>query len=162
MNRRRIIPALLLGLGLTQMAADLAGAPKLAALAFATALSPAPKVFTTQAGYEGFSTTFVLDVVTADGEAHAVRITPERYARVRGPYNRRNAFGAAIAGAPLLRARPELTAMLDDVTQHALCGDAPLLDELGVVRRADVTRVRLSFETRPSVEAPTPMEVRCR
>lgn len=52
--------------------------------------------------------------------------------------------------------------MLDDVTQHALCGDAPLLDELGVVRRADVTRVRLSFATRPSVDAPAPMEVRCR
>lgn len=162
MTPGKVVPLALLLLGLLQMLADLAGAPRVAALAFASSLSPAPKVFTTQAGYEGFSTGFVLHVHTEDGATERVRISPERYARVRGPYNRRNALGAAIAGAPLLRARPELSPMLESVVAYALCGDAPLLYELGVVPGARITHVTLVLDTRAGVAAPEPVEMPCR
>jgi hypothetical protein len=158
---RKILPLSLLLLGLVQMVADLAGAPRLAALAFASGLSPAPKVFTTQAGYEGFSTGFVLHAHTEDGETRTVRVSPARYAAVLGPYNRRNALGAAIAGAPLLRARPELTPMLDSVAAYALCGDAPLLYELGMRPSARIARVTLELDTRDGVTPPAPVEVPC-
>jgi hypothetical protein len=46
---------------------------------------------------------------------------------MRGPYNRRNVYGAALAYAPVLP-----PALRDPVTKHALCGDAPLLRELGL------------------------------
>lgn len=161
MTRRRLLPALILIVGLAQMTADRLGAPRLAALFLATSVSPAPKVFTTQAGYEAFSTSFVLEVREADGSTRALAITPERYARVLGPYNRRNALGAAIAGAPLLHGEPLLAPMLDGVAVHALCGEGRLLRELGHAPRAKVVAVRLRFRTRPGVVPPQPVEVTC-
>jgi hypothetical protein len=56
-----------------------------------------------------------------------IELTPEVYARMRGPYNRRNVYGAALSYAPVIP--PELR---DPVLRHALCGEAPLLRELGI------------------------------
>jgi hypothetical protein len=107
-------------LGLAQIAGDLSGFLPLKAVAAATQASPAPKVFSAVQGLETYSTRFYL--VWPD---RRVELTPELYSRIRGPYNRRNVFGAALAYAPVLP--PQLR---DPVTRYALCGDAVLLREL--------------------------------
>ena len=58
-------------------------------------------------------------------------MTPEVYARLAGPYNRRNAYGAAMAGGPALAADPSLRPMFLAVSRYALCDPAPVLRELG-------------------------------
>lgn len=93
--------AALLLVGLSQMAGDLLGLPTLKGLGAATAAAPAPRVFTAVRGYEAFSTRFALDYTDAAGRAHSLPVTPERYAHVRGPYNRRNVYGAALSFAPV-------------------------------------------------------------
>jgi len=120
-NRRVAAVALVL-LGLAQMAGDLLGIVPLKAIAAATGASPAPKVFSAVNGLETYSTRFFLDL----GDRR-VELTPEIYARIRGPYNRRNVYGAALAYAPVLPA-----SLRDPVMRHGLCGDAPLLRELGL------------------------------
>lgn len=122
----------LLALGLLQMAADLAGLPILKGLAAATHASPAPKVFSSVQGLETFSTRFRIIVDPGTDRSAAHDITPERYARVRGPYNRRNVYGAALSYAPVLAADPQTSPMLDAVLRSALCGNAPLLVETGI------------------------------
>ena len=107
-------------LGLAQMAGDLTGFLPLKAVAAATGASPAPKVFSAVQGLETYSTRFFLDL-----GHQRVELTPELYSRIRGPYNRRNVFGAALAYGPVLP--PSLR---DPVTKYALCDDAPLLREL--------------------------------
>ena len=96
----------LLIVGLLQMTGDLLRLPALKAVAAATGASPAPKVFSSVQGLETFSSTFYLEWRDRDGVAHTVELTPELYSRVRGPYNRRNVFGAALAYAPILSADP--------------------------------------------------------
>ena len=92
----------LLAIGLLQMTGDLLRIPQLKGLAAATAASPAPKVFSSVQGLETFSVRFLHRVQRSDGTADSIKLTPEMYSRIHGPYNRRNVFGAALSYAPVL------------------------------------------------------------
>jgi hypothetical protein len=144
---RLAIPILLVIVGLAQIVGDLARIDAIKAIGAATHASPAPKVFSSVRGLETYSTRFVIEV-----GARRIPLTPDLYARVRGPYNRRNVYGAALAYAPLLP-----TGLLDSILRHALCGDAPLLRELGIAR-APGERVTVVLEPRSG----TPPELRTR
>ena len=128
----RVAAVLLTVLGLAQMFGDLAGLPLLRGLALATTASPAPKVFSAVAGFETYSTRFFLEWTERGGALESLELTPEVYARMRGPYNRRNVFGAVVAYGPVLVASDTMRPAYEAVASYALCGDAPLLRELGV------------------------------
>lgn len=128
----RIAASLLLALGLAQIAGELAGIPALRAIAAATTASPLPKVFSAVRGLETYSTRFSVEWIDRSGAAHSLELTPESYKPLRGPYNRRNAFGAVVAYGPILSMDARTRPMFERVAAYALCGDAPLLRELGV------------------------------
>lgn len=111
--------------------ADLLGWAPLKGIAAATNAAPAMKVFTTHDGYETFSPQFHLEW-QENGRPQSLTLTPSVYAGIRGPYNRRNAYGAALSYAPVLAANPATNEMHAAVTRYALCGRAPILSELGV------------------------------
>lgn len=116
----------LLLLGLLQMFGDLAGLPPLKALAGATAASPAPKVFCAHQGYETISTRIRIEA-EKDGRKRVFKFPDTGTPRLKGPYNRRNAYGAALVYGPIL---PPST--VESAWRYALCGKAPLLTELGL------------------------------
>ena len=124
--------AVLLGLGLLQMCGDVLGIPVLKGLGMAMAASPAPRVFSSIRGLETYSTRFFLEWRTRDGSAHSLALTPEVYRHLRGVYNRRNAYGAALAAGPVLATDPQTERMFQAVVSHALCGEATVLRELGI------------------------------
>jgi hypothetical protein len=132
LSRTSVLAGLLTALGLLQMAAEGAGLPALRGLALATTASPAPRVFSAVAGLETYSTRFAVEWTDPDGEEHSLELTPEAYAGLRGPYNRRNAYGAVVAYGPILSSSPATSEMFASVARYALCGDAPLLRELGI------------------------------
>jgi len=146
----------LTALGLAQMAGDVAGLPALRGLAAATAASPAPKVFSAVQGLETYSSRFTLEWTDGTGAAQAVVLTPEVYARIRGPYNRRNAYGAVVAYGPVLASSATTRPLFEAVARHALCDDAPLLRELGI-DPATVTALRLRVEPRPGTRPAMPL-----
>jgi hypothetical protein len=121
----------LLAVGLLQMAGDALGILPLKAVGAATAASPAPRVFTAWRGLEAFSTRFALEWLDRRAGWRALELDPETAARLRGPYNRRNVYGAVLAAGPVLASDPLLKPMFEAVVAHALCGEAPLLRELG-------------------------------
>lgn len=120
----RVAAILLTIVGLAQMAGDVFRIAPLKGVAAATSASPAPKVFSAVRGLETYSTRFYLA---------GVEMTPEIYGRMRGPYNRRNVYGAALAYAPVLP-----PALRDPVMRYALCGRAPLMRELGISGKPEV------------------------
>jgi hypothetical protein len=155
-------PIVLVALGLLQMTGDLTGLAALKGIGAATGASPAPKVFSSVKGLETFSTKFTIHLETRLDECRvschrSVHVTPELYSRVRGPYNRRNVYGAALAYAPVLP--PELR---DAVLRYALCGEAPLLRELGLENECPGARPKIilaplagsTFEGDLSFQAP--------
>lgn len=139
----------LLVVGLLQMAGDVLRLPAVKAIGAATAASPAPKVFSAIRGLEAYSTHFFIEWTDRAGRPHTLEITPELNARVRGPYNRRNVFGAVLAYGPVLATDPRTMRMFNSVASYGLCGDAPLLRELGIDPAGVAGRVRIRLQPRP-------------
>jgi hypothetical protein len=146
MNRKAV--AFLAVVGLAQMAGDLLGLAPLKAIGAATQASPAPKVFSAVRGLETYSTRFTLEWTDRAGAAHLLPLTPEIYARMRGPYNRRNVYGAVLAYGPVLVSDPRTRPLYDAVSRYALCRDAPILRELGIDPAQVAGRVRIRLEPR--------------
>ena len=149
-----ISACMLVVLGCLQMAGDLSGNRELRALGLATHASPAPKVFTSQNGFETFSSRFFIDWTDTGGATHSLEITPASYSGVQGPYNRRNAYGAALSYGPVLASNEKTRPMLESVMRHAFCGPAPLLHEL-FIPAADARgslQVRLEPRERASLD----------
>lgn len=161
-DRTKVWAAILLTVGLLQMCGDLFGPPILKGIGAATAVSPAPKVFTTVRGYEAFSTHFYLEWKDHAGQHHSLQLTPENYARLRGPYNRRNAFGAVLAGGPILASDPELRPLFDEVSAYALCHNTVILRELGMEPASIYGHLRIRYETNNATQnLPTELEIVC-
>jgi hypothetical protein len=129
---RNAVAVALLVVGLLQMAADLLHLPALKGIAAATTASPAPKVFSAVRGLETYSTHFFIEWTDQNGAEHSLQLTPEVYARLRGPYNRRNLYGAVLAYGPVLESDPRTRPMFESVARYALCHNAPVLRELGI------------------------------
>lgn len=156
--------AVLLAVGLMQMTGELLDVTALQGLGAATSASPAPRVFTAVRGLEAYSTSFFLEWTDSGGGEHSVHITPEVYRGVTGPYNRRNIYGVVLAGGPVMATDDRLLPMFHAVTSYALCGDAPLLRELGIDRAAVTGPVRLRYEPLPGTamnHLPRVLHARC-
>lgn len=133
MNKRAILVfGFLVGVGSLQIVAEMLTLPKVKALAAATQVSPAMKVFTAHQGYETHAARFALSWRDAKGSVHELQLDPKTYASVRGPYNRRNVYGAALAYGPLLRSDANLRPMQDSVMRYAFCDPGIMRAELGV------------------------------
>lgn len=138
-TRSMIAFGILVSLGSLQIAADSLRMPKLKGLAAATQVSPAMKVFTAHDGYETHAAQFALSWRNRDGVAHTLKLDPQTYAKLEGPYNRRNVYGAAFAYGPLLRQDPKLRAMQESVMHYALCKPGHLRSDFGIP--ADATHL---------------------
>ena len=162
---KNLAPIALVLLGLAQMAGDLANISPLKGIAAATGASPAPKVFSAVKGLETYSTRFFVEWNDKKGKSHALELTPEVYARLAGPYNRRNVYGAVLAYGPVLSTDPNGRLMFEAVARYALCGAAPLLRELGIEPNDVQGRVRIRLEPRPGTDIgdlPKTLEPPCR
>ncbi|MEO0324530.1 MAG: hypothetical protein AAF447_16325 [Myxococcota bacterium] len=130
----------MLVLGSLQMAGDVLRVPALVGLGAASHVAPAPKVFTTLGEGEPFSARFAVELEYADGHRTRLDLDRARYARLRGPYNRRNVVGALVAGGPHLGDDATLGPLFVAAGRWALCEGA-LLQELGApAGHGDVVR----------------------
>ncbi|MCB1629478.1 MAG: hypothetical protein KDI48_17240 [Xanthomonadales bacterium] len=135
----------LLALGTAQMVSDVLGWQDLKGLASATQMSPAMRVFTAHQGHETHAARFSVQWHSTDGQHQILQLTPGNYRNVRGPYNRRNVYGAALAYGPLLRNDPKLRPLQESVLQYAFCVPGPLRRELDIPADA----LDLQFQVRP-------------
>lgn len=134
MNKQEWVAAGVLALvGTVQMLGEVLGVPALRGVGAATGSSPMPKVFTAHEGFETYSSEFVLAWTDHDGVRNTMRLTPANYRGLRGPYNRRNAYGAAISYAPVLHSSEATRPMLESVMRFAFCSpSSTVLEELGL------------------------------
>lgn len=139
-------------LALAQMLGDVIDSKLLRGVASATTASPAPKVFSAVDGLETYSSRFFIEWRDRSGNEQSLRLTPEIYARMRGPYNRRNAYGAVIAYGPILATNSATQALYENVARYALCGEAPLLRELGIDPATIDGAPRIRLEPLPGSE----------
>jgi len=137
----------LLVLGSFQMLGHFTGIRALRGIGAASVASPYPKVFGSAPVWgeadlelETFSATFELQY-EFEGQTINFPITPAVYERVRGPYNRRNVYGAALAYGPCLP--PDL---MQPIVDYALTEPGTLRSELGLPESARRLRVLVRGE----------------
>ena len=138
--------ALLVLVGCMQMFGDVFGIPILKGFGLATSASPAPKVFTAHQGFETYANQFFIEYTDADNQLVSLHITPEIYQRLKGPYNRRNMYGAATSYGPVLISNDLTRDMVHSVLNYAFCDQAPLLKEFGVTSHQHNTAVRVRLK----------------
>ncbi|MCB9892871.1 MAG: sterol desaturase family protein [Planctomycetes bacterium] len=145
-SARNIACALLLVVALSQMLFGLVHAEGARNAAASTAAAPYPKVFCDKDGYEAFAMNFELIGEDFAGETHVVEMTPDVYKQLRGPYNRRNVYGAALAFAPRMS-----TEQRDAVVEYAFHSNGGLRTELGM---PPLHRLTIRITPKTGVDAP--------
>ena len=128
----------LLVIGMTQLMGYLSGLRVMRGVGLASGIAPFPKVFCAADGYEAFAATFYVEGDLPNGEVWSRQVDPTWYGRMKGPYNRRNVYGAALAFAPRL---PE--ELRDALLHESLKSDSALRRELDVPGNLKHARVRI-------------------
>jgi hypothetical protein len=124
---RNVAAVAVMLLGSTQMVGYIMDSQMLRGIGAASGMAPLPKVFSDVDGMETFASEFSFWYTLRTGGRMELRITPDVYSRLAGPYNRRNVYGAALSYAPRL---PQPLWM--SVYCHGMGPDGPLRREIGV------------------------------
>lgn len=107
----------------------------------ASLISPFPKVFGDVDGLETFASKFTLILHHNDGRVSRIEVTPELYSKLKGPYNRRNVYGAALSYAPKM---PEN--LWKTVFHYGFTG--PLIHELDLPEDLKCVGVEIATKTK--------------
>lgn len=140
MKIHNTLASLLLVVGSSAMLAHIAGWTKLKGLALASCIAPYTKVFCsaqTQDGekIETFSNRLELQYHLADGSTHRQKITPDTYQNIKGPYQRRNVYGAVLAYGPALPRQ-----FCQHTLDYAFSPSQGILNELNIpLNASDIT-----------------------
>lgn len=127
-------------IGLLQIIGYVTKVEMIRSLGILTVSSPLPLVFTEVKGVETFVNDFYIRYTDEAGVAQELKLTPEIYKQLKGPYNRRNIYGAAIGYGPVL---PE--SLWNSVLSYGLCNHV-LNEEFNISK--DVSGVSVFIKTR--------------
>ena len=127
MKIRNVFALIMLAVGSLQMIGYLIGSNVFRGIGLASGIAPFPKVFCEAKGYEAFAATFVVSGKMPDDKTWSRSLDPVWYSQLKGPYNRRNVYGAALAFAP--RLPEEVRKML---LRKSLSPDSSLRRELKI------------------------------
>ena len=127
-----MVTVFLTALSLFQMAGDLLGKPWMKGLGAAWGASAAPKVFSAADGLETFSSEFFFVWKDRENLTHRLPLTPQLAKKLKGPYNRRNVYGAVLSYGPILSKNPVMKEAYESILQYAVSKEGTLLQELGI------------------------------
>ena len=127
-------------IGMLQIIGYVSKVEVIRSLGILTSSSPLPLVFTEVKGVETFVSDFYIRYTDEIGVAQELQLTPEVYKHLKGPYNRRNIYGAAIGYGPVL---PE--SLWNSVLSYGLCNHG-LNEEFNISN--EVTDVSIFIKTR--------------
>ena len=139
---RKILYIVIIAIGSLQMLGYITGFKALRGLGAVTCSSPLPLVFGQVRGVETYAADFYIKYKSYEDRDTMVQITPAMYARLKGPYNRRNVYGAAISYGPVLPAE-----VWQPILQHGVC-DRSLLSEMGLDTNGTNYEIFISSRTK--------------
>lgn len=150
-QKSNLLSLFILGWGCSAMLGHMLRIPALKGLGLASAAAPYTKVFcqaedqTDGRKFETFAMDFKLHYRLEDGTDQCMIITPEIYQKMKGPYQRRNVYGAVLAYGPAL---PE--DMRQKTLHYALIAPGAVPEELGLPAGATNFRIELISTTNDS------------
>ncbi|MEM9398642.1 MAG: hypothetical protein AAF984_00390 [Verrucomicrobiota bacterium] len=133
--------------GFSAMIGHICKIPTLKGLGLASGIAPFTKVFCAAESiedgcfFETFAANFYLHYQMPDGLEHELEITPEVYQKIKGPYNRRNVYGAVLAYGPALPAD-----LQKQTLHYALLNPGIIPTELGLP--TDASQFEICIQSR--------------
>ncbi|MDQ3047925.1 MAG: sterol desaturase family protein [Bacteroidota bacterium] len=100
--KNKLVGLFMISLGLLQTIGYCMKNDTIKGLGFMSGSSPLPIVFTSVKGVETFSLYYNLKLITENNDTIHIDLDPATYAQLKGPYNRRNIYGAAFGYGPVL------------------------------------------------------------
>jgi len=138
---KKFIYILIIAIGLLQVTGYLLDVKIIRGLSQSFGSSPLPIVFTEVKGVETFASDFFIHFTDSTGTEQERQITPAMYSKLKGPYNRRNIYGAAISYGSILKKE-----LLEPVLHYALCRKV-LVEEMGLPVSANNYSIRIKTKT---------------
>lgn len=137
---KNLIYVIVVLIGMLQIIGYVTKVDAIRSLGIVSSSAPLPLVFTEVKGVETFVSDFYIRYKDAEGVQQELKLTPEIYKQLRGPYNRRNIYGAAIGYGPVL---PE--SLWNSVLSYGLCNHV-LNEEFNISN--EVSEVSVFIKTR--------------
>ena len=137
---KNLIYVIVVLIGMLQIIGYVTKVDAIRSLGIVSSSAPLPLVFTEVKGVETFVSDFYIRYKDAEGVQQELKLTPENYRQLRGPYNRRNIYGAAIGYGPVL---PE--SLWNSVLSYGLCNHV-LNEEFNISN--EVSEVSVFIKTR--------------
>lgn len=150
-QKGNLLALLALAWGWTAMIGHMLQIPALKGLGLASAAAPYTKVFCQAEDqsdgrkFETFAMEFRVHFKMENGTEQSMKITPEIYQKMKGPYQRRNVYGAVLAYGPAL---PD--SMRGKTLHYALVAPGSVPEELGIPANATDFRIELISRTKGS------------
>jgi hypothetical protein len=138
---RRWLYLLVIAIGLLQSIGYVTGCKVVRQLGQVSGSSPLPIVFTEVKGLETFASSFFIQFTNKAGAREEVLITPAMYSRLKGPYNRRNVYGAVISYGPVLKKE-----LWEPVLSYGICRGV-LQREMGLPLNGSDYAIRIKTNT---------------
>lgn len=129
-NKFTLAVAFLLGLGCLHIVGYAIGSATIKGIAFSTAASPLPLVFSAYNGIETFSTSFELNATLYNNTNVIMELNNKNYGNMQGPYNRRNVYGAIFCYGPFFNTT-ETKALRQMILTYGMCNNGSLAKEFG-------------------------------
>lgn len=144
------VTSFLIFVSLLQMTGDLLDQTWMKAIGAAWGASPAPKVFSSSEGLETFSSEFFLIWIDQEKTLHRLQLTSQVAKGLKGPYNRRNVYGAILSYGPVLSKNQTFNEAYESILKYAITQNGPLLTELGINK--DSVLEEIIIEVVPKIE----------
>lgn len=146
LNKQKIVYLILLLIGLLQIIGLTPGLQPLRGLGLATVAAPLPLVFSHFRGNETFAADFKLQLLKNEQIVFDQQIDSQMYSLLRGPYNRRNIYGAVFAYGAYLN-KPGEVELVQSVLKRGFCDGGPLKGEFGIESDFDTVHIHVHTKT---------------
>ena len=158
-----ILASVLIFVGTVKVFTDIFGLEKLSAVAAVTNAAPAMKVFTAHKGYETYSAKFEISVTNISGDQETFILNRHNYSGLKGPYNRRNVYGALIAYGPVLVSNSATKEMWQVMASNAFCKKQGVLNEIGLTNDQDIKSATITYlrQIKSSANFPNQLTISC-
>ena len=145
-KKEKFFSGLVILIGSLSMLGTVSGLDPVKGIGFMSTASPLPLVFSKFRGVENLSSDYYMDIRFRNGSTQSMKITPEIYDRAKGPYNRRNPYGAVLAYGPMLTKSNEII-LRDNVMEYSACGKGSFMREIGVTEPIEHINVTVKSKT---------------
>lgn len=146
MINRRVLYLILFLIGCLQMIGATVGSSTLKGIGLASVASPLPLVFSHFRSIETFAADFQLRLKNKDKIIYDTPINSALYSKLKGPYNRRNIYGAVFAYGPALT-RPAERVLVLSVLKQGFCNGGPLAAEFDLPTNFDEVEIVVHTKT---------------